>query len=483
MSYRLSKSKILSGRQCVKRLYLEVHQPQLAEISPSTQQVEWWGDEVLKVARALNQGGILIGHDHDLNQALAQTSSLLEKSISNPLFEAAFENEGVLVRSDVLFPDPREPRLVEVKAATSVEDYHLEDCAVQAWVIENRGIPLTRIELARVDTSFIYKGGQNYQGLLVHEDVTPAVRQIYSEVPKWVKEFRQVLEGPMPNIEMGRQCSKPFDCPFMCHCSIGQPEYPVSILPYGGKVVGELLSEGISDIRDIPVGRLANPTHERVRRVTVAGEFELDPQAGEIVRNLPFPRYYLDFETIQFAVPVWVGTSPYQQLPFQWSCHIEESSGALRHEEFLDTSGEPPMRSFAESLFATLGNNGPILHYHHFEKTILKLLSKLLPGLSGQLDGLIARLVDLLPIARNHYYHPEMKGSWSIKAVLPCVAPDLSYSSFEEVMDGQAAQRAYLELIKPESPEDRRKKLEEELRSYCQLDTLAMVRLAHHFQQ
>jgi hypothetical protein len=482
MPYRLSKSKILSGRQCVKRLYLEVHQPELVEESPSTDQVRWWGFEVLKVARTLNQSGILVGHDHNLTQALTQTSELLRRKSFSPLFEATFEHDGVLIRSDILFPDPGQTRLVEVKAATSVEDYHLEDCAVQAWVIENKGIPLTKIELARVDTSFVYKGDQNYQGLLFHEDVTDLVRPIQSEVSNWVKEFRRILEGSMPDIDVGSHCGNPFTCPFLDYCSVGLPEYPVAILPYGRKVAGELISEGIFDIRDIPAGRLSNPTHERVRRVTISGIPELDSQAGQIIKNLPYPRYYLDFETIQFAVPVWAGTSPYQQLPFQWSCHIEESEGVLRHEEFLDTSGDPPMRFFAERLLATLGNKGPILVYSHFEKTILKLLSKLFPDLATPLDGIIGRLVDLLPISRNHYYHPLMKGSWSIKTVLPCVAPDLSYNSFEEVRDGQAAQRAYLEIINPENPEDRRKKLESELWDYCQLDTLAMVRLARHFQ-
>jgi len=482
MPYGLSKSKILSGRQCLKRLYLEVHQPQLAEKSASSQQAQWWGNEVLKVARALHQGGILVGHDHDLNQALTQTTQILDESISSPLFEATFEHDGVLIRSDVFFPDRRNARLVEVKAATSVEDYHLEDCAVQAWVIENQGILLNKIELARVAASFVYKGDQNYRGLLFHEDVTSLVRPIQSEVSHWVKDFRQVLEGSVPEIDIGSHCGDPFTCPFLEYCSTGQPEYPVAILPYGKKVAEELLAVGIFDIRDIPPGRLSNPTHERVRRVTVAGRPELDSQAGGLLKNLPYPRYYLDFETIQFAVPIWAGTSPYQQLPFQWSCHIEKSAGAIKHEGFLDTSGDPPMRSFAELLLATVGNKGPILVYSHFEKTILKVLTKLLPDLANPLDGVIGRLVDLLPIARSYYYHPAMKGSWSIKAVLPCVAPDLTYSSLEEVREGQAAQRAYLEIINPENPEDRRKKLESELRDYCQLDTLAMVRLARYFQ-
>ena len=176
-----------------------------------------------------------MGHDYDLGQALAQTREILKQNKSSPLFEATFEDDGVLIRSDIFFPDPGQARLVEVKAATSVEDYHLEDCAIQAWVIENKGIPLTKIELARVDTSFVYKGDQNYQGLLFHEDVTAVVRPIQSEVSNWVKDFRQVLEGSVPEMDIGSHCGDPFTCPFLDYCSIGLPEYPVSILPYGRK--------------------------------------------------------------------------------------------------------------------------------------------------------------------------------------------------------------------------------------------------------
>ncbi|MGO9119550.1 MAG: DUF2779 domain-containing protein [Desulfomonilaceae bacterium] len=482
MSYRLSKSRILAGLQCPKRLYLEVHQPQLAEELASTEQVQWWGDQVHEVARSLYHGGILIGHDHDLSQALAQTKKILDESESSPLFEATFESDGVLIRSDILFPDPRNAQLIEVKAATGIQDNHLEDCTIQAWVIENAGIPLTKIDLARVDTSFIYKGDENYDGLLLHEDVTGPVRKMQNLVSDWVREFRRVLEGPVPETVVGVHCKDPYDCPFLNHCSGVQPEYPVSILPYGRKIVVELLAEGIFDIRDIPPGRFINLLQEKVRRVTISGIPELDSQAREIIKNLPYPRYYLDFETIQFAVPIWAGTSAYQQLPFQWSCHVKRAGGALQHKEFLDTSGDPPMRAFAESLLATVGSKGPILIYSSFEKTILKLLSRLFPDLANPLNGLIDRLVDLLSITRKHYYHPAMKGSWSIKSVLPCVAPDLTYNCFEEVRDGQAAQRAYLQIINPESPEDRWKKLEEELANYCQFDTLAMVRLARYFQ-
>ena len=93
------------------------------------------------------------------------------------------------------------------------------------------------------------------------------------------------------------------------------------------------------------------------------------------------------------------------------------------------------------------------------------------------------RLVDLLPIAQKHYYHPQMKGSWSIKAVLPTIAPEMDYKNLEEVQDGTGAQIAYLEVIRPETSEKRRNELAHRMLEYCKMDTMALVRLAWFFQE
>ncbi|MBY0577910.1 MAG: DUF2779 domain-containing protein [Burkholderiales bacterium] len=199
---------------------------------------------------------------------------------------------------------------------------------------------------------------------------------------------------------------------------------------------------------------------------------------------LLYPRYYLDFETINFAVPRWAQTSPYRtQVTFQWSCHVEEEPGKIRHEMFLDVSGEDPRRASAERMIGTLGAEGPVFVYNQvFEKGRITELAELFPDLADELHALNGRIVDLLPIARAHYCHPDMKGSWSIKAVLPTVAPDLDYTALT-VGNGGDAQEAFREILHPETQDERRNLLTEGLREYCKLDTLAMVRLAWFFQE
>jgi hypothetical protein len=284
-------------------------------------------------------------------------------------------------------------------------------------------------------------------------------------------------------VEVGEQCKKPYECPFMTHCFGEATEYPLIHLPRGGKVVDELRAEGIKDIRDVPEGRLRSQIHKRVRRVTISGQPELNPRVAKILHDLPYPRYYLDFETINPAIPIWAGTRPYQQLPFQWSCHIEDEDGGLRHAGFLDTSGEPPMCQLAEQLLEVLDTPGPIFMYTGFEKTIMKDLVRMFPDLADALKQTISWLVDLCKLTETYYYHPDMKGSWSIKSVLPTIAPDLSYATCGEAQDGLAAGRAYLKVIDPKTDPELRNDLIKSLNEYCKLDTLGMVRVARFLQQ
>jgi hypothetical protein len=243
------------------------------------------------------------------------------------------------------------------------------------------------------------------------------------------------------------------------------------------------MAEGISDIRDIPEGRLSNLTQEKVRRVTKSGTAEINPAVRALLSQFPYPRYYLDFETIAFAVPRWAGTRPYQPIPFQWSCHIEHADGRLEHKWFLDTSGEDPTSEVADRLVGNLGNSGPIFMYSPYEKRIINDLIGFVPGLARGLNSLIDRLVDLKPIVKDHYYHPDMKGSWSLKPVTACIAPKISHANLDEVTDGMAAQRAYLEIIMMGTDPARREDLKNKLLEYCGLDTMAMVAIARYLRQ
>ena len=477
MPTMLSKSRVLAGRQCPKRLWLAVNRPELRVITSDVQRRFRQGHRLNDVVHGLMPDGVLIGPGMALGDALTVTRRHLDRTPDQPLFEGTFSRHRVLIRADVFRQKDGAWRLTEVKSSTRVKPYHLLDCAIQTWVIREAGYAVEQTLLAHVDTKFTYAGDGDYAGLLKAVDVTEDVETLLPEVPDWVAQCLAALAGQEPTIDIGPQCTDPFACPFLDHCSPPLPGYPVTDLPNGGRIVDLLLAEGIGDVRDIPAGRLSKPLHERVRLATVTREPFLDPALADTLRALPHPRHYLDFETTQFVVPIWAGTHPYEQLPFQWSCHSEVADGTLRHQEFLDTSGGPPMRRCAQALIAALGQTGPILTYSAFERTVINRLAARFPDLRETLHALTHRIVDLLPLVRAHYYHPDMRGSFSIKAVLPTVAPHLSYAGLGEVKDGVAAQAAFEEAIDAGTEASRRERLEQQLLAYCALDTLAMVEL------
>ena len=455
-SYGLSKSKIIAGLQCVKRLWLTVHRPDLAQATAETERLWASGHRVGEVARSLYPGGVLIEAFSDLRHAKAETRAALAIPGDKVLFEPAFDCGGVLVRADLVFAGPGGNRLVEVKASTAVKDYHLSDAAVQAWVITNSGLVLDSVAVAHIDNQFVYQGDGDYRGLFSEVDVSARIQPLMQQVPMWITDFRRALACPLPAITVGPQCHSPFDCTFLEHCT--PPD------------------EGT-----LP----AEPAR-------------LDPASRAMVFDLGYPRAYLDFEAIAFAVPIWAGTRPYEQLPFQWSLHVERAGGTLDHAEFLHTTGEPPMRAVAESLIAALGDGGmagptaPVLAYGSYERGILEGLARRFPDLSPALLSISQRLVDLLACTRRWYWHPDLHGSWSLKAVLPTVAPDLDYAALAEVQDGGAAQQAYLRLIGGDAgdahgaapmplTEERREALRQALLAYCAQDTLGLVRLVRFF--
>jgi hypothetical protein len=481
----LSKSRLMAFRQCPKRLWLQTYRRDLAVIDAAAKARFDVGHRVGEIARQLRPGGALIGHVDDLGEALRETREALAGCDDRLLFEAALTHGGVLVRADVL--ERREGRceLTEVKSSTGVKPPHVEDVAIQAWVLQGAGLDLAATRLAHVDNTFVYPGGGDYAGLFAEEDLAEHVEPLQDEIPRWVAEAQQVLAGGMPDQDIGAHCTTPYGCEFFAWCSRDEPEYPVTILPRGGALAHRLRAEGLRDLRDVPADRLGNEVHLRIWQVTRTGDAEIDPQVASLLAAFDYPRAYLDFETIQPAIPVWPGTRPYQRIPVQWSCHVQAAPGRLVALGELVATGEDPRRDFATSLVRAVPAEGPVFAYNaSFERGVLVDLAQRFPDLATRLNGIADRLVDLLPITRAHYYHPAMKGSWSLKAVLPTIAPDLVYSNLDEsVQAGGAVDAVYARIIDPATDPDLRARLEQALVTYCERDTLALVRLVEFFEQ
>jgi CRISPR/Cas system-associated exonuclease Cas4 (RecB family) len=489
----LSKSKLLAFRQCPKRLWLEVHRPELRADTPDTEARFRIGHQVGGIARRLydpnRRAAVIDAETDDYGPALARNTALL--SSSAPIFEAGFAADGALAFADIMLPQGNEPdhswRAVEVKSSTSVKDYHRDEVAIQAFVMLAAGVPLSSIALAHIDSQWLYPGEENYQGLLIENDLTSEAFERADEVRRWIDEAHSLAQQlSEPRVHTGAHCSDPYECNFRDYCQNQepQPEYPVEWLPrVQTKAVKDLIkTNAIKDLRDVPDEYL-NDIQRRVKAQTLSGMpfFDRAGAAAELAQyNLPF--CFVDFETIQFAVPIWKGTRPYQQIPFQFSRHGVSAAGKLDHSEFLDLSGDDPSLLFAEAMVAACGQAGPVFVYNAaFETARLTELAERFPNLRLALLGIAKRVVDLLPVARRYYYHPAQKGSWSIKSVLPTIATDVSYTKLDGVQDGGMAMLAYLEAIQPQTASSRRDEIHRQLLDYCSLDTYALFRMWRHF--
>ena len=484
-----SKSKLTAFRQCPKRLWLEIHSSDLRVDSSGTEARFQTGYQVGEIARKLydpSESGALIDVEaQGFAEAFARSAQLLADS-RQPIFEAGLNAAGALAFADVMLPhvenDEVHWQMIEVKSSTSVKDYHRDDIAIQAFVAQASGVKLKSVSVAHIDSSWIYPGDADYRGLLTEADLTEEAFARTEEVRNWIAEAQHIADQPTePEIAVGDHCSVPFECGFCdyCHRDVVRPEFPLSLLPnFSSARRAQLAEQGVTDLREVSDGFLTD-RQNRIKEHTLANTVYFDAVgAKKDLAPYGFPAYFLDFESIQFAVPIWKGTRPYQQICFQFSLHILSESGILTHSAFLDLSGQDPSESFTKALVRICGDHGPVFVYSSaFEKDRLSDLAQRYPGLAPALLNINYRVVDLLPIARNRYYHPSQEGSWSIKAVLPAAVPDLSYDQLTGVQDGGMAMEAFTEAISSDTPPDRKAEIEGQLLAYCELDTLAMVRL------
>ncbi|HEX9473535.1 MAG TPA: DUF2779 domain-containing protein, partial [Steroidobacteraceae bacterium] len=391
----LTKSRFLSGLQCPKRLWFEVHQP-LEEGLPDSF-VLLNGRAVDRLAQT-RKPGTVVSRERGMPAAIAATSRLVRSGAPSVMYQPAFRAGDLAVIADVLETRGYGVTLTEVKSSTRVKPEHVPDAAFQTLVIRRAGIPVDRVLLAHVDRAFELKTPGDYDGLLVEEDVTSEVESSLPEVEDAATRLRGVMAAhAQPDIRMGAHCTIPHECPFIDRCSAQAgptPDYPVGLLPRGGKTVQALLAEGYGDLTEVPADRLSSKIHQRVRQATVTGEAYLDVAATAGLRALPYPMSYLDFETIGLAVPQIIGTHPYDHWPFQWSVHVEDPPARLRHAEYLATDSFGDLPTLAQALLHALPESGPIFAYNApFERGVLESLAERLPALSGALRGLAERLV------------------------------------------------------------------------------------------
>ena len=474
---RLSKSRFLSGLQCAKRLYLEVHFPELADVAdPERQAIMNMGTEIGELARARFPQGVLVQESYrQTNVALRRTEALVNDPQITTIFEGAFEFQGTLVRVDILDRTKGSAwKLIEVKSTAKVKPIHTDDLAVQAEVLGGAGIVLTGTALMHVNTRYVYEGGDvDLEELFVIADMTDVVQQRCETVGEQLNSMRRMLQEPShPSITPDGHCHSPYVCPFWGHCTKEKSSRWIYHLPGGRQTFHEMQSKGIETIDEIPETVQLTVLQQRMKD-NVEWMSEEFPR---ILRSVQYPVHHLDFEMFMPAIPPYPGTRPYRPIPIQWSNHIEERDGAVRHETYLCTDAKDPREEIARSVVKSVGTVGSICVYSENERHILLALAQACPALKDALHSIVERLWDLLWVLQEHYYHPDFHGSFSIKAVLPALVPHMAYDDLE-VQNGAMASVVYRKMVFEESDLVERSCMAENLIRYCERDTHGMLAL------
>lgn len=484
----LSKSSYIKGLQCEKHLYLyKYHYKEMDELSEMQKSIFKRGTNVGELAQELFPGGMIAaeGDPPDYEKAIMKTNELIKSGIKI-IYEAAFLFGEVLSIADIVVIANDGINVYEVKSSTSISETYLNDAALQYYVIANLGFKVKDFSIIYINNQYVKKGKLNLEELFTTESVLKLILPLQNSVKQNVERFKKMLlKKQMPDIDIGAHCHNPYTCGFFNYCRKHIPED--SIFDFSGMRLSkkyELYRNNIIKLDDVPADYSLSESNRIQLDVYKSGKPVVNKKAIKtFINELNYPLYFMDFESFQPAVPLFDDSKPYQQIPFQYSIFLKRTKDSeAKHFEFLAEPGEDTRKRFIENLLKVTDDKGDVLVYNKtFEITRLNEISNDFPEYAEDIEKLIARIKDLMvPFQKKYYYAAEMKGSYSIKAVLPALIPELSYDNLE-INEGGLASIAY-ESLQTETDLMVIAEVKQQLLAYCKLDTLAMVRILEQLE-
>ncbi len=476
----LSKSKYCNGIQCKKMLWLYKNKPEVID-NVSNDSVFETGNLVHEVAKYLFGEHVNIEFNDRLDEMIKDTFLTIESYEDVVITEASFKYLNNFCSVDILVKKNNSYELYEVKSSTELKDIYVKDISYQYFVLSSLGMKISKCTLIHLNSNYVRHGSLELNKLFTFEDVTLKIKDLQNEVVSNIKDIDSYMERKEENLKLGEYCFKPYPCPFFKYCSRNLPipnifdiasmRTSTKLKYYDNNIVsfGKLIDEDIKDDYKIQI------EHELYDK----GDYIDKEYIQKFLKELTMPLYFLDFETYQMPIPLYDDVSPYEQIPFQYSLHYYED-GILKHKEFLSEAGIDPRRSLALKLVEDIPMDVCTLAYNMtFEKTVIKKLAKLYPDLSNHLMNIHDNMKDLMiPFKNKKYYNKLMKGSYSIKYVLPALFPDdesLNYHNLDLIHNGSEAMASFANMgnLSKEEKEYTR----ERLLRYCELDTYAMVKI------
>lgn len=479
----ITKTEFVRGLDCVRRVWLDRNRRDLKPplSLASLERIEV-GKRLGKLAQERYATGVLATQPGANAIDASESTNALLNSGADCLFEATFLSGDRLARLDVLSKHDDggwiidEVKSSSVKDPKKIDEDKVFDLAFQLHVVRETGLSVSQARLVLVDTSYIWDGAPiSGQTLLGAVDMTALCEGKSDQVRNLCLELSGALQRDTePVVETNTHCKS---CDYFEHCHKSSPKHDLIFLPrITSKAVTDLRAKGYVSIDQIPEEEKLTDARRRMRDVILTGQ----PYVAEGLRPaldvIPFPAVFIDYESSNPAFPMYPGTRPYQQVCFQWSAHLLDSSdSAPRHFEYLASSLEDPRADFCRSLWDLVEDCPAIVHYTGYEITQLKAMATDgVPLAAELLEVILARSVDLEKVVSEHVYFEAFKGKTSIKVVLPALVPTMSYKDLL-IADGTAAATGFRKMLNPSTSVEESTALREALLEYCCQDTLAMV--------
>jgi len=494
----LSKSQYVKGLECPLSLWFyraAANDNQGRSSSPSAKKSKEsdaslearraMGDKVGELAKSYFDNGVEVTADYwDTDEAVRQTQAFIDNG-AEAIFEATAINpaDGTYSSIDCLrkVPGTDEWDMIEVKSSTKVKGYHFDDVTFQKHVFEGAGYKIRNCYLMHINRDYVREGDIDPQGLFKLQNINRGIGNRQADLKPNLDRLLTVIESPEPPTNVTEKKCSARSCDEKETCWGEVPLYSVFNV-YRGKEALEVAQEtGSYDVADIPEDLKPDYAPKRAELdAHLSGQDHVDQQGlNEFLDEVEYPVYYLDYETVSSAIPLYEGTSPYQQVPFQFSLHVqEEPGGALTHVEYLHKSTDDPRRAFAVALVDACGDKGSVIvYYQDFEEGRNKELAAEFPDLADAINAISGRMVDILePFKQRYLYSPSQNGSVSLKATLPAFT-DISYDDMA-IGNGEQALQEYMAFVTGFTDDpDELAALWEGLDEYCEQDTYAMVEL------
>lgn len=478
----LSKTKYLDGLKCSKLLWYEYNRKEdLSEIDAATQAIMDQGKAVGELAKNLFPGGVTLQRDY-IPEKQAE-KSLEAAKLRKPLFEAGFVYKQGYALVDILNPVEKGAwDLVEVKSSSSVKDEHYADVAFQKYIYEGAGLKIRKCYLMYINNQYVRKGEIEPKKLFATEDVTKQCDELIPEIEQNITDMFEVIrKEAMSEVKVGPHCDSPYPCLLQDICwSFLPPKDDIFCLYSGTKKAYELMECGVLSITDIKEG-IKLSDKQSIQVVCHKNRTPHIDKKGieDFLSTLEYPFYFLDFETINPAIPAYDNSRPFEAIPFQYSLDVvKDKNSKSEHYSYLAPGDKDPRPEILKQLKTLLGNSGSVIAYNAtFEKTTLRHASEAYPEYQSWVAELEERSIDLLvPFRGFLYYHPDQAGSASLKNVLP-VMTNLRYENME-IADGSMASMEYYRVTFGKNIDEKeRKRVRAALEKYCDLDTKGMIEI------